>query len=273
MQSPSIFVCIKPVPDPKLWSKLTLDPGTMLLTRGAVPPVINPLDRVAIEEAVRLKAQSGGVVSVMTMAPPDAEEQLIEAMAMGCDRAYLLTDKAFAGGDTLATARCLTAAIRKAGAFDLIFCGAYSLDGSTSQVGPQIAELLGIPDITHATEVDLAGSCIRARCKTEDGAAAFEAGLPALVTFASDVSRPRLPNMVGLRRAIETPVVRWGAEDLGLESDQVGLRGSPTQMLNIFTASTGRKGEILQGTPDEIAARLLANLHLNLARDGAGSNQ
>jgi len=260
MRSPDIVVCMKPVPDPKRWDKLKLDPETMLLCRDLVPPVINPLDRIAIQQAVGLKERYGGRVSVVSMAPASAEEQLIEALALGCDRAYLLCDRAFAGADTLATARCLAAAIRKIGACDLILCGGYSLDGSTAQVGPQLAELLGMPDLTHALDIELDGSVVRARCKAEEGRFVYEADLPALVTFAQEAGRPRLPTMVGVMRAAQAPIVTWSAQDLGLDAGEVGLKGSPTRMLNVFTAPTGRKGEILQGSPDEAAARLLEKL-------------
>ncbi len=274
MKALNIIVCIKPVPDPKQWKKLELDPRTMLLARSAIPAVINPLDRVAIEQAVVLKAQYGGTVSVLTMAPPEAEDQLLEAVAMGCDRAYLLTDRAFAGADTLATARPLATAIRKIGEPDLVFCGAYSLDGSTSQVGPQVAEMLGLPDLTHVTRLSIADSTLRADCRTEEGLVVFESELPALVTFASDANHPRLANMVGIRRAVETAIVTWTASDLGLAPDLIGLPGSPTQMLNVFTASSGRKGEILLGTPDELAAGLLAKLRLEPIRhDNAATHE
>lgn len=268
MKALNIVVCIKPVPDPKLWNKLALDPKTMLLARSLIPAVINPLDRMAIEQAVGLKAEFGGTVSVLTMAPPEAEDQLLEALAMGCDRAYLLTDRAFAGADTLATARPLAAAIRKICEPDLVFCGAYSLDGSTSQVGPQVAEMLGLPDLTHVTALSIADASLRAECRTEDGDVTFEVGLPALVTFVSDANRPRLANMIGVRRAMESAIVTWTASDIGLAPDQIGLPGSPTQMLNVFTASSGRKGEILQGTPDELAAGLLTKLRLEPHHEG-----
>lgn len=271
MRPLNIAVCIKPVPDPKQWNKLTLDPKTMLLTRGAIAAVINPLDRVAIEVAVQLKSARGGTVSVLTMAPPEAEDQLIEALAMGCDRAFLLTDKTFAGADTLATARALSAAIKKIGDQDLVFCGGYSLDGSTAQVGPQIAEFMGLPDLTYVTDLEVADSAVKARCKTEEGSFACETELPALVTFSTETTRPRLPSMVGLRKAVGTPITTWTAKDLGLKAEEVGLAGSPTQMLNVFTASTGRKGEILQGTPDELATALLSRLHLKSAPHDGGA--
>lgn len=262
MRALDIIVCMKPVPDPKKWNKLKLDPETMLLQRSEIPAVINPLDRNAIEQAVEIREARGGTIGVITMAPPDAENQLLEALAMGCDRAYLMTDRAFAGADSLATARCLAAAIRKIGRHDLVFCGGYSLDGSTSQVGPQIAEMLGLPDLTHVVSLEVAENTLQAACKTEDGPALCEADLPALVTLDAEANRPRLPSLVGVARAAETPIVTWTAADLDLKPEEVGLAGSPTRMLNTFTAPAGRKGEVLTGTPDEQAAELIRRLNL-----------
>ncbi len=256
----NIVVCMKPVPDPRRWGKLKLDPRTMLLRRDEVPAVINPLDRNAIEQAVALRED--GAVTVISMAPREAEEQLAEALAMGCDRAYLLSDAAFAGADSLATARCLAAAIRKLGGIDLVFCGSYSLDGSTSQVGPQIAELLDIPDLTHVTALALDGGTLRARCATEGGETIYECDLPALVTFDKEVNVPRLPSMTGIMRAASTGVARWTAADLDLAPEEAGLAGSPTQMLNIFTPPAARKGEMLEGSPSQMAAALVAKLGL-----------
>ncbi len=261
MKPLAIVVLMKPVPDPKRWNKLKLDPETMLLCRSGIPPVINLLDRNAIEQAVALKAQREATVTVLTMAPPDGDEQLAEALAMGCDRACLLSDAAFAGADTLATARTLAAGIRKAGGADLILCGASSLDGSTGQVGPQVAELLGLPDLTHCVGLEVGDGTLRATCALEDGQAVFECDLPALVTFDKDVNQPRLPTMTGIMRALGTEIARWTAADLGLAPEEIGLKGSPTQMLNVFTPPVGRKGEVLQGTPNEVAAALLRKLH------------
>jgi electron transfer flavoprotein alpha/beta subunit len=196
------------------------------------------------------------------MAPRDAEEQLAEALAMGCDRAYLLSDAAFAGADSLATARCLAAAIRRLGPVDLIFCGSYSADGSTSQVGPQVAELLDVPDLTHVTGLTLDGAMIRARCATEVGETVYECGLPALVTFDKEVNVPRLASMTGIMKAAAAGVTVWTAADLGLGPGDVGLSGSPTQMLNIFTPPVSRKGEMLEGSPNQMAAALVERLKL-----------
>jgi electron transfer flavoprotein beta subunit len=272
----NIVVCMKPVPDLRRWGKLALDPRTMLLRRAEVPAVINPLDRNAIEQAVALRGETGpptgsapsraeatgGTVAVVSMAPKEAEEQLAEALAMGCDRAYLLTDPAFAGADSLATARCLAAAIRRLGPVDLVFCGSYSADGSTSQVGPQVAELLNMPDLTHVTALTVEGGTLRARCATDGGEIVYDCDLPALVTFDKEVNVPRLPSMTGIMRAAKSGITCWTAADLGLSADEVGLGGSPTQMLNIFTPPVARKGEMIEGSPNQMAAALVERLKL-----------
>lgn len=255
-----MVVCIKPVPDPDKWSKLKLDPVTMLLSRGEIPPVINALDRNAIEQALLFKARHGGTVDVITMAPPGAADQLREALAMGCDGAWLLTDPAFAGADTLATARCLAAGIKKIGGCDIIFCGGYSLDGSTAQVGPQIAELLELPDLTHAIKVELDHGILRAECKLENGVGVYESELPVLITLDREANVPRRPNMTGIRAAMDMEIKQWTAAGLGLDPVSTGLAGSPTQMLNIFTPALGRKGDMFQGTADEMARQLLTKL-------------
>jgi electron transfer flavoprotein beta subunit len=255
-----IIVCIKPVPDPRKWGKLKLDPQTLLLRRGDVPAVINPLDRQAIEQALALREAEGGAVTLVSMAPPEGDEQLVEAMAMGADRACLLTDRAFAGADSLATATVLAAAVRKLAPWDLVFCGAYSADGSTAQVGPQLAELLGVPDLTHVVAFETRGGMVRARSETEDGYTVYETELPAVATFSREANVPRLPSMRGIMQAARAGVERWTAADLGLAENTVGLAGSPTQMLNVFSPPSARKGEMLQGTPNEVAARLLERL-------------
>ena len=278
-----IVVCIKPVPDPVGWEKLELEQETLLLNRSKVAAVINPLDLNAIEQALAIKGSIGdGVkgstggsvrgnagragragsveIAVLTMAPPEAEEQLREALAMGCDTAFLASDRAMAGADTLATARCLAAAIKKIGGFDLVFCGAYSLDGSTAQVGPQVAELLDLPDLTHVTNLQMKGKQLRAVSRVEDGEVVCECDLPALVTFDREANQPRLPAMSGIRRARGLPVVSWSLADLGLAREEAGLAGSPTRMLNIYTKTQGRKGEILAGSAAEMADQLVEKL-------------
>jgi len=281
-----VVVCIKPVPDPARWEKLKLDPETLLLNRSEVPAVVNSLDLNALEQALAIKESLGGkgggvarkakcpqvTISVLTMAPPAAEEQLREALAMGCDRAFLASDRAFAGADTLATARCLAAAIRKIGEtdrVDLVFCGGYSADGSTAQVGPQVAELLDMPDLTHVVSLDMVEGGVRAACKVEEGTMLGQCDLPVLVTFDREANRPRLPDMPGIRRARDLSVEVWSAADLGLDPAAVGLKGSPTQMLNMFTQAQKRKGEIISGNAGEAAGALIDRLISDKAIDGS----
>ncbi len=260
MQALEIIVCIKPIPDPSRWNRLRLDPETMMLRRDEIPSLINPLDRTAIAQAVLLREESGGNIHVLTMAPPSGEEQLREALAMGCDRAYLATDAAFAGADTLATARCLQAMIAKIGSFDLVLCGAQSLDGSTSHVGPQVAELLQIPDLTHAVKVGRADGKIRAECQRGLKIAVCECDLPLLITLNQEAVPPRLTDIRGLASAVEKQIEVLSAADLGLAPDQIGLAGSPSKMHSIFTPAVGRKGEILQGSVNETVVDLLSRL-------------
>lgn len=260
MTTYNIIVCIKPVPDPARWNHLRLDPETMLLKRDEVPPVINPLDKNAIEQALQLKQQFGGKISVISMAPPDGVEQLEEALALGCDDAYLLTDSAFAGADTLATARTLHAAINKIGLPDLVFCGGYSLDGSTAQVGPQLAAMLSIPDLTHAIHIDMKESSLQVHSKREQGVAIYEANLPVLITFDKEANEPRLANMVGIRKASRKVITNWSADDLGLKNEQVGLAGSPTRMLNIFKQPVRKKAILFTGNAEEAVDTALNKL-------------
>jgi len=260
MKSINIIVCIKPVPNPAHWDKLKMDPETMLLCREDIPPVINPLDKHALEQGLRLKEEIGGNLFVLTMAPPETKEQLMEALAMGCDEAYLLSDEAFAGADTLITAACLHAAIEKIGKFDLILCGGYSIDGSTAHVGPQLAELLAIPDLTHVTQLRCNQENLQVHCKLEDGYVEYEADMPLLLTFDKEANVPRIPNMTGIREAVDKEIRCWGAADIGLKPNKIGLKGSPTQMLNIFTPGSARKGEILKGSSNEMVTELITKL-------------
>lgn len=260
MRPLEIIVCVKPVPDPRGWGKLKLDPRTMLLRRQEVSAVINPLDRHAVEQAVALVERFGGSVTLLAMAPDAAEEQLAEALAMGADRAILLSDPAFAGADSLATARCLAAGIAKIGLPDLVFCGACSLDGSTSQVGPQVAELLGLPDLTHVVAFSVDEQGVGATCRIDGGEVVYACALPVVVTFDKAINRPRLPSMRGIMAASKAGVARWSAADLGLPPGEVGLAGSPTQMANVFTPALSRRGEMIEGPPHTAAAALVERL-------------
>lgn len=256
-----VIVCIKQVPSTE--AKVEIDPEKGTLKREGVESIVNPFDLYAIEEGLRLKEKYGGKVAVITMGPEQAKDALKEALAMGADEAYLLSDKAFAGSDTLATAYTLSLAIRKLGEFDLVLCGKQAIDGDTAQVGPGIARRLGISQITYVSkirEVDLERKKIVAERLLEGGTQVVEANLPALLTVVKDINQPRLPSLLGIRKASRTQIPLWGASDLGADPKTVGLSGSPTQVVKVFTPPPRSGGEIIQGEVGEVVPKLAEKL-------------
>ena len=257
-----VIVCIKSVPDT---TQVRFDPETNTLLRSEVASIINPLDMYAIEEALRLKDAHGGTVTALTMGPPQAEKELRDALAMGCDEAVLLSAREFAGADTWATAYVLSQAIRRLGAYDLIVCGKQAIDGDTGQVGPGIANQLGLPQLTYVSRiaaVDPAARTIRVERLLEEGREVVEAGLPALLTVVKDINSPRYPSLRGLRTARRQEIPVWTAADLPeCEPCNLGLAGSPTHVVRVFTPPQ-REGEatILQGQSPEAAAERLVDL-------------
>lgn len=251
-----IAVLIKQVP---VSNNVSVDPKTHALVRASAEGMVNPADLNAIEEAMILKEQTGGKVVVFTMGPPDAEKALREAMALGCDESCLITDRAVAGGDTIATARVLAEAIRKYGTFDLILSGAMSADGATGQVGAMVAECLSIP---HVTEIQSVRCCETFEDKVEiikklhGKRYLLRCTLPAVlsVNFGSNV--PRLATLRSTRAAKSKPMVVYTNADLKLPPEQVGLEGSPTAVIDSFEPEGGRKAEMLEGTPEELAKML-----------------
>jgi electron transfer flavoprotein beta subunit len=226
-----------------------------------IPRVISPLDRHALEEALRIKDSRGGRVTVLSMDTPAAWEVLRETLALGADRAILLSHPALAGADTLATARCLAAAIKRLGEFDLILCGAWSYHGNTGQVGPQVAELLGIAHVSFATKLEfVAPDRLRARSEWNGNYVIVEAGLPLLVTVTESINIPRHVSLMGIVRARDREVLQWGLENLGLSPEQVGLAGSPSRVAGVSTLPLQRRGEVLQGDEEEVVRRLVQNL-------------
>lgn len=257
-----IAVCVKPVPDPKQSNTLKIDPATKTLVRTGIPLVINPLDKNALEAAIKLKA-GGGTVSVFSMAPPTAESTLTETLAMGADEAFLLSDRAFAGGDTLATARVLVAGIQKQDPYDLILCGAESFDGGTAQVGPQIAVLLGLPWVTRVFQLS--------RSNDEQLAAAIEdehvirellVEMPLVITVEASLNQPRRISLMGVVAARKKTITVYNAADLGVDPAEVGLGGSPTQTWDYFSPSSDKKVEMWQGSSQELARELIQKLGL-----------
>lgn len=254
----NIIVCLKQVPST---SEVKINPQTGALIREGVPSMINPTDKNAMEEALRLKAQHGGQVTVLSMGPQQAEESLREALAMGADRAVLLTDRLFAGSDTAATSYALWCAIQKIGPFDLILCGKESTDGSTAQVGPQLAELLGIPQITFVRKVEIHDNTLKAERSLKGAYEIVEGKLPLLLTVSREINTPREITIDDIMLACrEKEVICWGAEDIGADKSRIGLKGSLTVMLSSYVPQKQPKGVILTGPLKETITTLVQEL-------------
>ncbi|MCL2589057.1 MAG: electron transfer flavoprotein subunit beta/FixA family protein [Oscillospiraceae bacterium] len=256
----NILVCVKQVPDTS-GVEIQIDPQTGALLRDGVPSIVNPYDKYALERAVRLKETHGGMVTVVSMGPPQAEAALRECLAVGADRAVLLSDRVFAGSDTFATSYILAAAARKLGGFDLIFCGKHAIDGDTGQVGPELAEHLGIAQITYVAELELSGSTLRAKREHEEGYERYEAALPVLVSVVKTETEPRFPTIKGKMAANRAEIVRWTVADLEINPAKVGLAGSPTKVLRSFTPTREKVGVMIaEGTAAEKAKQLISLL-------------
>src|SRR6056297_2745730 len=254
-----IVVCVKQVPDT---NEVKIDEKKGTLIREGVPSIINPEDKIAIEEAVRLKEEFGGEVTVISMGPPQAKDALVEAYAMGADKAILLSDKAFAGSDTWATAYTLSQAIKETGQFDLIFCGRQAIDGDTAQVGPQVAENLSIPQITYVKGVDIEDDEIIAKRQLEDGYSVIKTKLPALLTVIDRLNEPRYPSIKRIIDAYnkEDTIQTWTVEDFEVDKDKLGLDASPTQVYDTFVPTRDHEPEILEGDVEEKVEKLIKKL-------------
>ncbi len=255
----NIVVCLKQVPET---NDVRLDPETGVLIREGVPSITNPEDSNALEAALSLREEHGGNVLVVSMGPPQAEETLRDALAMGADEAILLCDRAFAGADTLATSYTVGSAIRKLGYFDLILCGTKTLDGNTGQVGPQLAEFLDLPQITYARRVEVQGEILRAERASEEGYELVETRLPALVTVTREINEPRIPSIDQIMQSYREKEVKiWSAADLGVDEHSVGLDGSATRMGKMYKPEFAKgQVEFIEGSMKEMVQGLLAKL-------------
>ncbi len=253
----NMVVCIKQVPDT---AEVRINPETNTLIRDGVPSIINPYDVHAIEAALQIREKAGGKVTALTMGPPQAEVALREALSMGVDDAALLTDRAFAGSDTWATAYTLSKAIQLLGA-DIILCGKQAIDGDTAQVGPEIAEFLDIPHISYIRKIDEAGGGrIVVQRLMDDGFDVIESSLPVLLTVVRELNVPRLPSLKGKMAAKKAMIRKLTAADIGAEESSLGLRGSPTQVKNIFAPESRKDRKMLEGTIEEKVEALVREL-------------
>jgi len=248
-----IIVCIKQVPHPDYLSKISLDSTTGTMEREGIPAIINPMDRNALEEALRIREKFSGRVTVITMGPPQARKALEEALAMDADTAIHLCDEAFARADTLATAQALAYGIGKLEHSDLILCGNATIDSGTGQVAVQLAEFLKFPSITDVEELIFEDEqSLLVKRIWEQGHIKVRIKLPAVIAVTARINQSRLPNVSGIMAATQKEIKRWGAVDIGADLNRVGLDGSPTRFFQVSEFHAERQGEVFQGSPEEV---------------------
>ncbi len=253
----NIVVCIKQVPDT---AEVRINPETNTLIRDGVASIINPFDVHAIEAALQVREKAGGKVIVITMGPPQAEAALRDAIAMGADEAVLLTDRAFAGSDTWATSYTLSRAVKKLGA-DMVICGKQAIDGDTAQVGPEMAEFLDIPHISYVRRIeDVQPDSVRVQRLMDDGSDVVESSVPVLITVVKELNEPRLPSLKGKMAAKKAEIKKWVSADIEAEADKIGLKGSPTQVRNIFAPEVKKDRKLLEGSMEAQVDALLQEL-------------
>jgi electron transfer flavoprotein beta subunit len=250
-----IVVCVKQVPDT---SEVKVDSKTGTLIREGVPSIINPFDQFAVEEAVRLKEVTGyGEVVAISMGPPQARLVLVQSLALGADKAILLSDRSFAGADTWATALTLYLAIKKLGNFDLVLCGQQAIDGDTAQVGPELAQLLGIPQITYCEKVDVEGKKVTVHKQVDEGYQVLEVKMPVLIAFMTPSDFvPTNPPYSKITKAQKKPLETWGLSEVEGTPEKLGLQGSFTQVIRVYSPPKREKAVMLGGSPDDIAKQL-----------------
>ncbi|MDR0875349.1 MAG: electron transfer flavoprotein subunit beta/FixA family protein [Clostridiales Family XIII bacterium] len=264
----NILVCIKQVPDT---TEIKIDPVTNTLIRAGVPSIVNTFDAFALESALRIKDADPGVsVTVVTMGPAQASVALNTCLGAGADNAYLVSDRAFGGSDTLATSYILSNAIRaieekQAQKFDLILCGKQAIDGDTAQVGPEIAEQLDYPQITYATELTAEKGKLRVKRETEDGYEIREAALPAVVTVTKTAYDLRFPTIRRLLDAYAAETAVLTAEDFPVDRERAGLGGSPTKVRKTFVPERNKTGMKIEEATGALSAIKLA---AQLSADG-----
>lgn len=253
-----IVVCVKQVPDAK---NVRLDPVTNTLSREGVESIMNPFDRHALEEGVKLKELYGGSVVVLSMGPPQAEEMLRETIACGADEAFLVSDRAFAGSDTWATTYTLAMAIKKIGGCDLVICGKQAIDGDTAQVGPGLAHRLDFPYASCVKKVHgFADGTLTLQRMMDDGYDELSIPLPALLTVVKEINTPRISSLKGKMKAKKAVITYLNAADIEADRTCLGLNGSPTQVARVFAPQPRGERSMLTGTVDEQVGKLMSQL-------------
>lgn len=256
-----IVTCIKQVPDTEAEIKWNIPKGT--LNREGMPPITNPFDEFALEEALLTREKYDGEIVAITMGPDKAVDVLRNALALTVNEVHLLSDPAFAGSDTHGTAYVLSAGIKKLGDVDVVFCGKQSTDGNTGVVGAELASLLGFSPLTFVSkvrEIDAANKKIVVERAIEGGIEVVEAKLPAVVSVIKGINEPRLPNLMGIRKAAKVEIPKWNAGDLGVDTGKVGLASSSTKVVEIAVPPPRGAGEILKGELEDITNTLTDKL-------------
>nr|WP_320012090.1 electron transfer flavoprotein subunit beta/FixA family protein [uncultured Desulfobulbus sp.] len=250
-----IIVCVKQVPDAK---DVRLDPKTNTLAREGVESIMNPYDRHALEEAVAIKEQVGGAVTVLTMGPPQAEAVLREAISCGADDGVLVSDRGFAGADTWATSYTLAQAVQSIGPCDLVLCGKQAIDGDTAQVGPGLAQRLQVPFVTCVQKTrSVSGEAIEVERMMDDGFDVVRLPLPALMTVVKDINEPRVASLKGKMKAKKAKIRTLSAEDIGADPQCIGLAGSPTQVVKVFSPEPRGDRQVFSGSVEEQVNQLI----------------
>ncbi len=249
-----ILVCVKQAIDV---SQIKVDAGTRQLITVDAPKKISDFDKNALEEAIRLKEKLGGEILTLTVGSEDAKTTIREALAMGADKSFVVTDPTFDGSDTLATSYILAEAVKKIGAFDLVLCGEASIDSFSAQIGPRLADRLNIPLITYVRKLNVEGDTVTAERSLEDSHETIKAKTPALLTVTKELNEPRIPSLMAIMKASKKEVVLWNAADLGIIKEKVGESGSATKVLSVLAPKVERKKIVIKGeTPAETAEKL-----------------
>ena len=254
----NIVVCVKQVPDT---NEVKLDPVKGTLIREGVPSIMNPDDKAGLEAALTIKDETGAKVTVVSMGPPQADEVCREALAMGADEAILVTDRAFGGADTWATSTTIAAAVNMLD-YDLIITGRQAIDGDTAQVGPQIAEHLDLPNVSYADDIKVEGDSVVVKRIYDDRYHMVKVQMPCLITALGEMNTPRYMTPGGVFDAYREKEVKvWGLDDIDVDTDNIGLKGSPTRVFKSFPKALKAPGTVVTPeSPQEAADFIVEKL-------------